>query len=55
MLTFCPACNNIMTQREKKGNIGIYICRKCSAVKKIKARALEIKESVKYLAPPVPV
>jgi len=44
-----------MILKEKKKNIGIYVCRKCGSLKKIKAKPIEIKESVKYSPPPVPM
>ena len=52
---FCPACGNIMTLKEKMSKIGVYICRRCGGIKKIKTRPIEKRESVKYIAPPVPV
>jgi len=55
VLIFCSACGNIMILKEKKKNIGIYVCRKCGSLKKIKAKPIEIKESVKYSPPPVPM
>lgn len=55
VLIFCSACKNIMIQKEKIKNIGIYMCRNCGSIKKLKTKALEIKENVRYLAPPVPI
>ncbi|MEM5776988.1 MAG: hypothetical protein QXJ06_00880 [Candidatus Aenigmatarchaeota archaeon] len=55
MLIFCPGCGSIMTLKEKRNRLGVYMCRRCGGVKKIKTKAIEKRESVKYVAPPVPL
>jgi DNA-directed RNA polymerase subunit M/transcription elongation factor TFIIS len=55
LLVFCDACGNIMVLKEKKSRLGVYVCRRCHTIKKIKAKSIEKKESINYIAPPVPV
>ncbi|MEM5878478.1 MAG: hypothetical protein QXF12_06400 [Candidatus Aenigmatarchaeota archaeon] len=55
MLVFCPACNNVMTLKEKRHRIGIYECRRCNAIKKLKAMSFERKEQIVNLTLPVPL
>ncbi|MEM5807072.1 MAG: hypothetical protein QW474_01645 [Candidatus Aenigmatarchaeota archaeon] len=55
LLIFCPGCGSIMTLKEKRNRLGVYTCRRCGGVKKIKTRAIEKRESVNYVAPPVPL
>jgi DNA-directed RNA polymerase subunit M/transcription elongation factor TFIIS len=55
LLVFCPACGNIMTLKEKKNRMGVYACRRCGSVKKIKTKSIEKRESINYIAPPVPL
>lgn len=52
---FCGKCGNIMTLKKREGNLGIFVCRNCSFTKRVKFNPIEIKESVNYIAPPVPV
>ncbi|MCX8179554.1 MAG: hypothetical protein N3E38_02335 [Candidatus Aenigmarchaeota archaeon] len=55
LLIFCPACGSIMVLKEKKSSMGVYVCRRCDAVKKIKTVVMAKRETVKYVAPPVPI
>ncbi|MBU5690105.1 MAG: hypothetical protein QXM68_02600 [Candidatus Aenigmatarchaeota archaeon] len=55
MLIFCPACGNIMTLKEKRQKMGVYECRRCGGIKKLKAVPFERKESIVNTAPPVPL
>jgi DNA-directed RNA polymerase subunit M/transcription elongation factor TFIIS len=55
MLVFCSKCGNIMVLKIKDSDLGVFVCRNCSTVKKLRVRPIEIKEPVRYVAPPVPV
>jgi hypothetical protein len=44
-----------MVLKIKDSDLGVFVCRKCGAVKKLRVKPIEIKEPVRYVAPPVPI
>jgi len=55
VLVFCEACGNIMLLKEKRNKFGIYVCRRCNSIKKIKTKSIRKRETINYIAPPVPL
>ena len=45
-LEFCSKCGNIMVLKEKKGGVGVFICRNCQEIRDAKIEKIEIQERV---------
>jgi DNA-directed RNA polymerase subunit M/transcription elongation factor TFIIS len=45
-LEFCEKCNSIMVLKEKKGNIGFFVCRACQSTKNAVIDKIQIEEKI---------